>query len=127
MPRVVPSEVRVILPKSTTLCDPQIEAAIIAASCSVDQIADGCALGMTDDCLAQVELYLSAHYAAATENSLSLASEKDPCSGGSMTYGFKFGEGVKGTPFGQVANTLSNGCLAQLDKQPARLFSIGCH
>jgi hypothetical protein len=58
---------------------------------------------------------------------LTLVSETDPCSGGKATYGFKFGEGVKGTPFGQMANTLSCGCLAEFDKQPVNLFSIGAH
>ena len=61
------------------------------------------------------------------ENSLSILSEKDPCCGGSVVYGFRFGEGVKGTPFGQTANMLSGGCLAEYDKQPANLFSIGSH
>lgn len=123
--RVTSAEVRVILPEGTTLTDAQIDAAIMAATCSVDQIAAGCASDLSDDCLKQVELYLAAHYAAATENTLSIKSEKDPCCGGSATYGFQFGEGIRGTPFGQMANTLSHGCLAELDKQPAGLFSIG--
>ncbi len=82
-------QVRAILPSSTTLTDPQIEAAIDAAACVVDQIALGCASHLTDACLTQVHIYLSAHYAAATENTLSLTSESDPCSGGKATYGFK--------------------------------------
>lgn len=125
MPRVIATEVRVVLPASTALTDAQIDAAIAAATCIVDQIAAGCAEDLTAECLKQVELYLSAHYAAATENTLTLKSEKDPCGGGSATYGFQFGEGVKGTPFGQAANTLSGGCLAEYDKQPVNLFSIG--
>lgn len=120
-------QVRVILPVGTQLTDPQIQAAIDAAACVVDQAAASCASHLTDACLTQVHIYLSAHYAAATENTLTLSSESDPCSGGKATYGFKFGEGVKGTPFGQMANTLSGGCLAELDKQPTNMFSIGCH
>jgi len=127
MPRVTVEEVRAVLPTATTLTDEQIGAAIAAASCTVDQIAAGCASDLSEECLKVVEQYLAAHYAAATENTLSLASEKDGCCGGSATYGFKFGEGVLGTPFGQMANTLSHGCLAQLDKTPVGLFSIGCH
>lgn len=118
-------EVRAILPASTALTDAQIQAAIDGATCVVDQIAIGCADHLTDDCLIQVETYLSAHFAAVTENTLTLHSEKDACSDSSATYGFKFGEGVKGTPFGQMANTLSGGCLAEQDKQPVNLFSIG--
>lgn len=126
MPRATVAEVRVILPTSTQLTDEQIQAAIDAATCVVDKIALGCAKHLSDECLKQVEIYLSAHFAAVTENTLSLSSETDSCSDSSATYGFKFGKGVMGTPFGQMANTLSCGCLAELDKQPARMFSIGC-
>jgi len=114
------ADVRGILPTETTLTDDQITAAIAAAKCIVDNI--GCDL--SDECLTQIHIYLSAHFAAVTENTLSLSSETD-CCGGKVTYGFKFGEGVKGTPFGQMANTLSGGCLAELDKQPVGMFSIG--
>jgi hypothetical protein len=127
MPRVTVAEVQIILPAGTTLTDPQINAAINAATCLVDQVAAGCGEDLNAACLKQVELYLSAHYAAATENTLSLSSETDPCSGGKATYGFKFGEGIKGTPFGQMANTMSGGCLAEFDKAPVNLFSIGSH
>jgi len=125
--RTTLDKVKAILPTSTTLTDPQIQAAIDAATCVVDQIAVGCADHLTDECLIQVETYLSAHFAAVTENTLSLSSEKDACTDSSATYGFKFGDGVKGTPFGIMANTLSGGCLMEQDKQPVGLFSIGAH
>lgn len=125
--RATIEQVKVILPSGTQLTNEQIQAAIDAAECQVEQIASGCASGLSDKCLTQVHIYLSAHVAACTENTLSLSSETDPCCGGRATYGFKFGEGVKGTPFGQQANSISGGCLAELDKQPARLFSIGSH
>jgi hypothetical protein len=120
-------QVREILPADTTLTDAQIQAAIDAAKCIVDRIAAGCGSDLSEECLTQIHIYLSAHVAAVTENTLSLSSEKDPTCGGSATYGFQFGEGVKGTPFGQMANTLSGGCLAEEDKQPVNLFSIGSH
>ncbi len=126
--RTTIDKVKAILPTGTTLTDPQIQAAIDAATCVVDQLAlSSCGEDLSDACLIQVETYLSAHFAAVTENTLSLSSEKDPCCGGSATYGFKFGEGIKGTPFGQMANTMSCGCLAEFDKQPVNLFSIGAH
>lgn len=124
MSRATVSEVRVILPATTGLTDPQIRASIDAATCDVDGIVS-CA-NLTEECLLQVEIWLSAHYAAATEQTLALASETDACSGGRAVYGFEMGEGVKGSPYGQRANTLSRGCLAELDKQPTNLFSIGC-
>jgi hypothetical protein len=127
MARADVDDVRAILPTSTTLTDDQIQASINAATCVVDQIALGCASGLSEDCLKQVEIYLSAHYAAVMDNTLTIKSETDACCGGSATYGFQFGEGINGTPFGQMANTLSGGCLAEQDKQPVALFSIGCH
>lgn len=123
MARVNVNDVREILPSFTQLTDPQINAAINAATCVVDRIEEPS--GLTESCLMQVEIYLSAHFAAVSENTLTLSSEKDACSGSSVTYGFKFGEGIKGTPFGQMANTLSGGYLAELDKQPASFFAIG--
>ena len=127
MARVTTSEVRAILPADTTLTDAQITAAITAASTIVDRIAVGCGEDLTDLELKQVELYLSAHFCAATENTLSLKSEKLPCGAGGATYGFKFGDGVLGTPFGQMANTLSGGCVGEYDKQPGNILAIGSH
>lgn len=119
------AQVKAILPTATTLTDAQIQAAIDGAACVVDQIADSCGSGLSDACLTQVHIYLSAHFAAVTENTLSLSSETDPSCGARAVYGFKFGEGVKGTPFGQMANTLSGGCAAEFDKQPINFESIG--
>lgn len=116
--------VQAILPTGNQLTAAQINAAIAAATCVIDQVEAGCGSDLTDACLTQAEMYLAAHYAAVTDNTLSLRSEKSAC-GGSVTYGFEFGEGIKGTPFGQMANTLTGGCLAEQDKQPVGLFSIG--
>lgn len=127
MSRATIADVRAILPAHTQLTDAQIQAAIDAATCVVDQAAASCASHLTDECLRQVEIYLSAHFASVTENTLSTSTEKDGCADSSVTYGFVFGEGVKGTPFGQMANTLSGGCIAELDKPRAGMFSIGCH
>ncbi len=121
-----PAEVRVILPDDTTLTDPQIQAAIDAASCVVDAMKlEFCAASITVACFNQICIYLSAHFAAVTDNTLTLSSEEDACCGGKATYGFKFGEGYLGTPFGQMANMLSQGCLATMEHAPAQLFAIG--
>ena len=123
MARVTASEVLVILPDETTLKQPQIEAVIAAATCIVDRLEASSDLNA--DCLKMVELYLSAHFGAASDNSLSVSSEKEPHLNTSVTYGFKFGEGLMGSSYGQMANTLSGGALMQLDKQPAGMFAIG--
>ena len=123
--RVSVIEVKVILPTITTLTDPQIEAARDAASCMVDNVAASCGSDLNEATLKSVELYLSAHLCAVTESSLSIRSETDACSGSNATYGFVIGEGVKGTPFGMTANMLSGGCLAEYDKRPANIYSLG--
>ena len=118
--------VKLILPV-TNLTDDQINAAIDAATCVIDQVAvSECGSALSEECLLQAETYLAAHFAAVTDNTLSLASETDGC-GDKVTYGFKFGEGIKSTSFGQTANTLTCGCLAEFDKQPVGIFSIGTH
>ena len=125
MARVTIAEVRTILPTGSILTDDQITAAINASTCIVDMVYGSCGSDLTAECLKQVELYLSAHNCAVTENSLSLSSETNPSCGGTVTYSFKFGEGITGTPFGQLANTLSSGCLMQFDKTPVNMFVIG--
>jgi hypothetical protein len=115
-----------ILPTATTLTETQVTAAITAANVLVTNMASrSCGSVLDDDTLTLIETYTAAHFCAVTENTLSLASEKDPACGGSATYGFQFGEGIKGTPFGQMANTLSGGCLAEFDKAPVNFVSIG--
>jgi len=125
--RTTIDKVRTILPDAATPTDPEIQAAIDAATCLVDQLAvTSCGEDLSDACLVQIETYLAAHFAAVTDNTLSLQSESADCCGSTkVTYGFVFGDGIKGTPFGQMANTLSGGCLAEFDKQPANIFSIG--
>lgn len=123
--RTTMDQVQVILPTCTTLTTPQIQAAMDAATCIIDRLSVSCSNELSEACLIQTETYLSAHFAAVTENTLSLASEKDSCSGSTVSYGFKFSEGIKGTPFGQMANTLSGGYLMEEDKPPVSLFSIG--
>ena len=125
MPRVTVSEVLAILPSGHILTEPQISAIIPSASCIVDRIEEG--FDLNTACLKNVELYLSVHFCAATDNSLSISSEKEPHLNTSITYGFKFSEGLMGTSFGQMANLLSGGALLELDKQPSDILSIGSH
>lgn len=123
------ADVRAILPADTALTDDQIQAAIDASQCLIDKFSDSfCGEYYSDTCLDQIHIYLAAHFAAVTEHTLSLSSESsDTCCRSSVTYGFQFGNGILGTPYGIMANTLSGGCLAEYDKQPASIFSIGSH
>lgn len=125
MTRTTIAKVGDILPGSTNLKPNQIQAAIDGATCLVDQVAEIAGSQLNEGCLVQVETYLAAHFASVTENTLSLHSEKSGCTGSSAVYGFVFGEGVKGTPFGQMANMLSSGRLTEFDKSPVNFLSIG--
>lgn len=121
------AQVRAILPAWTAdpiITDDQIQAAIDAAACALERVSV-CMSQLSAVCQDIVCAYLAAHFVAVTHNSLSLVSETDPCSGGKQTFGFKFGEGIKGTPYGQAANTISGGCVAELDKMPVRFVAIG--
>lgn len=115
--------VRNVLPPDTALTCQQIEQAIEAASCLTEQLN-----GLDDKTMLQVETYLSAHYCAANEIGLAVSSETDGCVESSASYGFKLGQGILGSRFGQLANTLSKGQLKRLDtERPVGLFSIGSH
>lgn len=126
---IIPDDVREILPSGVIFTDAQLQAAIDAATIVVEKFSESyCGEGYTDAQLDVILKYLSAHFAAVTDNTLSLSSESsDGCCKAQAAYGFKFGEGIKGTPFGQMANTLSGGCLAEWDKRPSAIFSIGTH
>lgn len=124
---ITPDDVRDILPADVVFTDAQIQAAIDASQCLLDQFsASFCGATFSDACLDQIHLYLTAHFLAVTNPTISISSESsDECCRASVKYGWKFDKGILGTPFGQMANTLSGGCLQEYDKQPANIFSIG--
>jgi hypothetical protein len=123
MPRSTVDSVKAILPSGTSLTDDQINAAIAAATLMVDRVA--ACITLSDDELTQTENYLSAHFAALTDISLTITSEPDACGGGSVKYGFVPGKGVMGTTFGQTADMLSRGELVQVSMPSASGFAIG--
>lgn len=126
---IVPDDVRNILPADIVFTDDQIQAAIDASQCIIDQFSDTfCAVSYSALCLDQIHLYLAAHFLAVTNPTLTISSESsDECCRASVKYGWSFDKGILGTPFGQMANTLSGGCLQEFDKRPANIFSIGAH
>lgn len=129
--RTTIQEVRDILPPDVEaiVTDTQIQAAIDIAVCVVDRFAISfCGESYSDECLTQIETLLSAHFLAISNPTLTISAETaDECCRASVKYGWTFGNGVLGTPFGIAANTLSGGCLAEYDKQPANIWSIGSH
>lgn len=126
---IVPDDVRDILPGDIVFTDDQIQAAIDASQCLLDQFsASFCGETFSAACLDQIHLYLAAHFLCVTNPALTITSEtSDGCCKASAKYGWQLDNGIMGTPFGQMANTLSGGCLQEYDKQPANIFAIGSH
>lgn len=124
-------DVRDILPPDVeaVVSDDAIQAAIDASQCIIDQFSGTfCGVSYSEACLDQVHIYLAAHFLAVTNPTLTISSESsDECCRASVKYGWSFDKGILGTPFGQVANSLSCGCLQEWDKTPANIFSIGSH
>lgn len=121
-----PTEVRDIT--GSTLADAAIQPFLDAAACAVGQVED-CAVGVSDTCKTMAESYLAAHLLTTSTVGQSSATVKKESLRGkySVEYlsGNATGQGVLGTTYGQTANMLLAGCLAELDKSPARIWSIG--
>jgi len=120
--RATDAEVRDIVP-NTSISD--LTPFINAANNVVDGVAlSDCGSDLSDSQLLQVEIWLSAHYAAVSDPKLALLSEKFKSESNTYSRG-SIGDGVKSTQFGIMANTLSNGCLVEVDMRKASFFSIG--
>jgi len=123
MTRATIDDIKNVIP-TTKLGDSVITANITAASVLVDKIASGCASSLTEDELTQVEIYLSAHLVTVSDPGSSVSEEKFENSSRKFNTATA-GKGVLGSPFGQTANMLSGGCLAELDKRKPQVFALG--
>lgn len=114
--RVVDAEVRVLIP-DTSIAD--LTPFIDVAHLQVDRLeASTCGSTLTDDELTAVELYLSAHYAAVTDPSVALTQEKVEGASATASRGnVNSRGGLMSTQYGQMANSLSGGCLQELDRR----------
>lgn len=123
MARTTVNEVRAVMP-ATTLTDVQIQASIDTATLVIDRVAAGCGSGLSDAELARAETYLAAHYCASTDKSLAVSEER--FEGSSVKYS-NSGKGtdILSTDFGVTANTLTGGCLQNISKRKARIYSMG--
>lgn len=117
--RATGAEVRDIIP-NTSIAD--LVPFINAASSVVDGLID---CGLSDSQLLQTEIWLSAHYAAVTDPNLALLSEKFEGESNTYSRGASDKGGILSTQYGQMANTLSNGCLIETDMRKATFFAVG--
>lgn len=112
MARVTDAEVKAIK-KVTIDTTPFID----AANLIVSDINSKCNKSFDETRLTQIELFLSAHFVSAFKASVS--SEKFENAANTYQVGSNSLSGVMSDKNGQLANILSEGCLAEFDKSPA--------
>lgn len=112
----------------STLDNTAIQPFIDASACFMEQISD-CTESMTTACVENAQAYLASHLlTSSTVGQASAAIKQESLAGKySVTYlaASATGQGVLSTPYGQAANAMVRGCLAQLDKNPTNILSIG--
>lgn len=124
MARVTDPDVRELIP-STTITD--LTVYITAANLLVNRLADStCGADLTDDELTEIERWLSAHYATVSDPSQGIVEEKVENASVKLSRGNVNSQmGILSTQFGQMANTLANGCLVELDKRKVTFAAVG--
>ena len=118
--RATAADVKAIKPDTTFSDDVIDDSFIAAATLVVDRVAAACS-DLSDDILKQIEIWYSAHLLSVHDAVL----VKEKFEGAENTYQRgSMGEGVMSTSYGQMANTLSGGCLFEEDKRtPAIAFA----
>ena len=118
MSRVTPTEVKAII--TTALTDPTVQVLIDGANTIVTANAN--CIGGDEALLTQVELYLSAHFVGMLDPSIRGFVTKEKLSD---TFEVSYSNPVvlkntiDNTPYGTMANRLSNGCLTNIDDKLA--------
>ena len=113
----------------SVLLDAAINPFLAAASCVMLQVVDDCAANIPDDCKTQAEAFLASHL--LTQSNVGNDSKQVMKESLKGKYSVEYlsskaqGSGVLSTTFGETANMLLGGCLAELDKQPINILSIG--
>lgn len=112
----------------STVEDVAIQPFLNAASCVMNRISS-CTESMSSKCKDQLEAYIASHLLVTSAvGQDDMLVTKESLNG---KYSVEYlspsatGQGIMGTTYGQTANAMSGGCLAQLDKKPVGLFSIG--
>jgi len=121
---VTDPQVRALIP-DTTIVD-LVTPFINIANRMVDKLAaSSCGTSLTDAELEDIELFLSAHFAAQTDPSIAIVSQKVEGSSTVASRGNVNNQsGLMSTHFGQQANSLSGGCLLELElRKPTLVFA----
>ncbi|MCK5641218.1 MAG: hypothetical protein KAJ19_10485 [Gammaproteobacteria bacterium] len=119
--RATAQNVKDIKPDTTFSDSVILDSFIAAATLVVDRVAAACS-DLSDGTLTQIEIWYSAHLISVHDGVL----VKEKFEGAENTYqrGGTGGTGVMSTQYGQMANTLSSGCLEDEDRRtPAIAFA----
>ena len=112
MARVTAADVRVV--RKTKLLDATLTVLIDAANVIVSSINAKCSKSFDETRLTQIELYLAAHYTTADDPVISEETFVDATN--KVVVPANASTGIDSSRFGQMANSLSEGCLKQFDK-----------
>ena len=123
---ITPDDVKAIT--GSKLGETAIQPFIDAAACIMLQITD-CTANMTAACVDSVEAYLASHLLVSSSVGKSSAAISKESLRGKYSVEYLSTKmdkgGVLSTTYGQTANMMSGGCLAELDKSPTRFISLG--
>ena len=120
----------VVAINGSTLLEPAINAFIGAASVVIDAVEASCGVTLAQDALKQSEVWLTAHLMAVSKVGQAdgvgvKKNEKFEQYSVEWATSVGTGTGVMSTNYGQTANTLTQGCLAEMDKRQFSMFSVG--
>lgn len=97
--------------------DVNVKPMITAASLIVDSLNEKCGTSFDEEHLKQIEMWLAAHFVGTIDPVL--IREKFENSDNSYQVGSAALSGIMSDKYGQTANMLSGGCLAEFDQQAA--------
>lgn len=113
----------------TPLDNTAIDPFLTVAACVMDNIATCLtAKGVTADCVTEAQVWLAAHLLSVSGiGGDTRVKKRDKFENYDTEWATSQlqGQGVKSTHYGQTANMLSMGCLAEADKSPALICSFG--
>ena len=117
--RASAAEVKVV--KDTDVSDADVLSGFITpASLVVDRVAAGCGSDLTTDELKQVEIWYSAHL-LSTFDPVLVEEKFEGATNKFQRGGDSSAGGVMSTQYGQMANSLSGGCLVEEDMRAPQL------
>lgn len=128
-PRTDAASVQVI--SGSTLDSDTIDAFIESASLIIDGVVDcATAVGVTEEQLTAAECWLTAHLLSVSKvgqgNGISLKKrEKFENYDIEWATGKVEGDGILATHYGTTANSLTKGCLQEMDKRNVGIFFAG--